>query len=57
MPGSVWGDIVTALRGFTLGDFIDILMVSFILYSLFRLIKDSKAYQMAIGLGWCSCFS
>lgn len=51
MLDSMWGDIVNAVRGFTLGDFFDILMVSFILYSLFRLIKDSKAYQMAIGLG------
>jgi len=44
-------DILTALRSFTLGDFIDILLVTIILYSFFRLIKDTKAYQMAVGLG------
>ncbi|MBD3413904.1 MAG: TIGR00159 family protein [Candidatus Aminicenantes bacterium] len=43
--------VLTALRGFTLADFLDILLLSFILYSFFRLIKDTKAYQMAIGLG------
>jgi len=43
--------IVNALERFTLGDFLDILLVTFILYSFLRLIKDSKAYQMAIGLG------
>jgi diadenylate cyclase len=44
-------NIVNALKGFTLGDFIDIVLVSFILYSIFLLIRDTKAYQMAIGLG------
>ncbi len=44
-------DIITSLKGVTLGDIFDILLVTFILYSFFRLIKDTKAYQMAIGLG------
>ena len=44
-------DVINSLKGITLGDFFDILLVSFILYSFFRLIKDTKAYQMAIGLG------
>ncbi len=43
--------IIDSLKGATLADFFDILLVSFILYSFFRLIKDTKAYQMAIGLG------
>jgi diadenylate cyclase len=43
--------IIDSLKGATLADFLDILLVSFILYSFFRLIKDTKAYQMAIGLG------
>lgn len=43
-------DIIIALKSFTLGDFIDILLVTIILYSFFRLIKDTKAYQMTIGL-------
>ena len=40
-------DIATRM---TLVDALDILLVAFILYSFFRLIKDTKAYQMAIGL-------
>jgi diadenylate cyclase len=43
-------NIINALTNFTLGDFIDILLVTIILYSFFRLIKDTKAYQMAIGI-------
>jgi diadenylate cyclase len=43
-------NIINALANFTLGDFIDILLVTIILYSFFRLIKDTKAYQMAIGI-------
>jgi diadenylate cyclase len=43
--------IVNSLKGMTIGDMLDILLVAFILYSFFRLIKDTKAYQMAIGLG------
>jgi diadenylate cyclase len=34
----------------TLIDGLDILLVAFILYSFLRLIKDTRAYQMAIGL-------
>jgi diadenylate cyclase len=44
-------DVINSLKGITLGDLLDILLVAFILYSFFRLIKDTKAYQMAIGLG------
>ncbi len=40
-----------AVSQFNFIDLIDILLVSFILYHLFLLIKDTKAYQMAIGLG------
>jgi diadenylate cyclase len=47
----MFADIINALSRFNIGDLIDILLVTFILYSLFVLIKDSKAYQMAIGLG------
>ncbi len=43
-------NIINALANFTLGDFLDILLVTIILYSFFRLIKDTKAYQMAIGI-------
>ncbi len=43
-------NIVKAFTNFTLGDFLDILLVTIILYSFFRLIKDTRAYQMAIGL-------
>ena len=51
MPSNIIADIINALKGFTLGDLLDILLVTFILYSFFHLIKDTKAYQMAIGLG------
>ena len=46
----MFADIVNALSRFTIGDLIDILLVTIILYSFFRLIRDTKAYQMAIGL-------
>ncbi|MFW6130977.1 MAG: diadenylate cyclase CdaA [Candidatus Aminicenantaceae bacterium] len=44
-------NIIHTLSRFTISDFLDILLLTFILYSLFILIKDTKAYQMAIGLG------
>jgi diadenylate cyclase len=43
-------DILSALTHMTLGDAVDIVLVAFILYSFFRLIKDTRAYQMAIGI-------
>jgi len=43
-------NILTALSRFTIADFVDILIVAFILYSLFLLLKETKAYQMAIGM-------
>ncbi len=46
----MFNNIINALTRFTLADFIDIILVTIILYSFFRLIKDTKAYQMAIGL-------
>lgn len=46
----MFADIINALSRFNVGDIIDILLVTIILYSFFRLIKDTKAYQMAIGL-------
>ena len=44
-------NVVSTIRHATLGDFLDILLIAIILYSIFLLIKDTKAYQMAIGLG------
>jgi diadenylate cyclase len=41
---------LSALTHMTLVDALDILLVAFILYSFFRLIKDTRAYQMAIGI-------
>ena len=46
----MFANIINALSRFTLGDFLDIVLMTIILYSFFRLIKDTKAYQMAIGL-------
>ncbi len=47
----MFSNIYNALTRFTIGDFLDIILVTIILYSFLRLIKDTKAYQMAIGLG------
>ncbi|MFB0565976.1 MAG: diadenylate cyclase CdaA [Candidatus Aminicenantaceae bacterium] len=47
----MFADTVNALTRFTVVDLVDILLVTFILYSFFLLIKDTKAYQMAIGFG------
>ncbi len=44
-------NVLSTIRHATLGDFLDILLIALILYSMFLLIKDTKAYQMAIGLG------
>lgn len=44
-------NVLTALHLFKLVDFIDIILVSVILYSFFLLLKESKAYPMAIGFG------
>jgi diadenylate cyclase len=43
-------NIIEAISRSTIGDLIDILLLTIVLYSFFRLIKDTKAYQMAIGL-------
>jgi len=51
MLAEILSEIITAIKGFTLADFLDILLLAFILYSFFRLIRDTRAYQMAIGLG------
>lgn len=49
-------NMIHILTQVTLGDLIDILILTLILYSFFRLIKDTKAYQMAIGLGLVGLF-
>ncbi|MFW6140229.1 MAG: diadenylate cyclase CdaA [Acidobacteriota bacterium] len=51
MLAEIFLEVLTAIKGFTLADFLDILLLAFILYSFFRLIRDTRAYQMAIGLG------
>src|SRR4030065_1189408 len=43
-------NILNALAHITLVDILDILLFAFILYSFFRLIKDTRAYQMASGI-------
>jgi diadenylate cyclase len=47
----MFANVLTALRRSTILDLLDILLVAFILYSFFLLIKETKAYRMAIGLG------
>ncbi|OGD26019.1 MAG: TIGR00159 family protein [Candidatus Aminicenantes bacterium RBG_13_63_10] len=44
-------DMLRALTHAKFLDLVDIILVAFILYSFFRLIRDTRAYQMAIGLG------
>jgi diadenylate cyclase len=46
----MFAKMIDALSRATIGDLIDIILVTVILYSFFRLIKDTKAYQMAVGL-------
>jgi len=43
-------NIINALTHSTLSDVFDILLMTVIIYSFIRLVKDSKAYQMAIGI-------
>ncbi len=47
----MFSNIFDILKRATIGDLLDIILVTIILYSFLRLIKDTKAYQMAIGLG------
>lgn len=47
----MFSNIIDALTRATIGDLLDIILVTIILYSFLRLIKDTKAYQMTIGLG------
>jgi diadenylate cyclase len=47
----MFAEILQSLHRATFRDLIDILLVSFVIYSFLLLIKDTKAYQMAIGLG------
>ncbi len=49
-------NIIGALRHITLGDCLDILFVAFIIYSLLLLIRDTKAYQMAVGIAIVGLF-
>lgn len=49
-------NILSALTHMNLVDVLDILLVAFILYSFFRLIKDTRAYQMAIGIAIIGLF-
>ncbi len=44
-------NVISTIRHANLSDFLDILLIAMILYSLLLLIKDTKAYQMAMGLG------
>ncbi len=44
-------NIINAFSHFTIADLVDILLVTFIIYYVLLLIKDTKAYQMAVGFG------
>jgi len=47
----MFADIGTILRQITVHDVLDILLVAFMIYYVFLLIRDTKAYQAAVGLG------
>jgi diadenylate cyclase len=49
-------NIIGAIRHITLGDGLDILFVALIIYSLLLLIRDTKAYQMAVGIAIVGLF-
>jgi diadenylate cyclase len=46
----MFNNILTALSRFTVSDLVDILLVAVILYSLLLLIKETKAFPLALGL-------
>jgi len=43
-------NLLVILEHIQLSDVLDIILVAFILYSIFLLIKDTKAYQLALGI-------
>jgi len=45
-------DVLNALHRFTLVDFLDILVVAFLIYVFILLIKSTRAYPMALGIGF-----
>jgi len=47
----MFSDYYDTLTRATIGDLLDIILMTIIIYSFLRLIKDTKAYQMAMGLG------
>jgi len=47
----MFNNIVTALHRFTLADLLDIVVVACFIYALILLIKSTRAYPMAIGMG------
>ncbi len=49
-------NLIGIIKHITFGDFLDIFFVAIIIYSLLLLIKDTKAYQMAIGLAVVGLF-
>lgn len=47
---SIWQQMVVALDEFTFSDFLDICLVAFILYHAIKLIRETRAVQLAKGL-------
>ncbi|TEU06657.1 MAG: TIGR00159 family protein [Candidatus Aminicenantes bacterium] len=45
----MFANIINTFSHFTVADLVDILLVTFIIYYILLFIKDTKAYQMAIG--------
>jgi len=48
----MFADALTILRQITVLDVLDILLIAFMLYTVLLLIRDTKAYQAAVGLAF-----
>lgn len=47
---SLWDQLKVVFSDFAFTDFLDICLVAFILYSVIKLIRETKAIQLAKGL-------
>ena len=47
----LWANIFAFLRSLELRNLVDILIVAFLIYELLRLVRGTRAVQMAVGLG------
>jgi diadenylate cyclase len=48
--GALFDSILTVLKTFRFVDVIDIVVIAFIVYSLFKLVRDTRAEQLVKGI-------